>query len=82
MEQGQVHTSEIRGTSIYLSAEALNGYPLDARADLFSLGAVVYDLVVGQPPCGNQNMLGAIYARNLFGMFEPLLSDTPVISPS
>jgi eukaryotic-like serine/threonine-protein kinase len=77
MEQGQVHTSEIRGTAVYLSAEALNQGPLDARSDLFSLGAVVYDLVVGHPPCGNQNMLGAIYARNLFGNFEPLPPDTP-----
>jgi serine/threonine protein kinase len=77
MEQGQVHTSEIRGTSIYLSPEALNRFPLDARADLFSLGAVVFDLVAGVPPCGDQHMLGTIFARTMLGMFEPLPPDTP-----
>jgi hypothetical protein len=77
MEQGHVHTSEIRGTPVYLSAEALDLRPLDARSDLFSLGAVLYDLVTGRPPCGNQEMRGAIFARNMLGMFEPLPPDTP-----
>jgi hypothetical protein len=77
MEKGLVHTSEIRGTSVYLSPEAIDRLPLDARADLFSLGAILYDLVAGQPPCGDQSMLGAIFARNLLGKFDPLPPDTP-----
>jgi hypothetical protein len=77
MEQGHVRTSEIRGTPVYLSPEAIEGRPLDARSDLFSLGAVLYDLVAGQPPCGNHELRGAVFVRNLFGSFEPLPPDTP-----
>jgi serine/threonine-protein kinase len=77
MEQGQVHTANIRGTPMYLSSEALNLLPLDVRADLFSLGAVLYDLVAGTPPCGNQDMLGTMFARNAAGLFDPLPRDTP-----
>jgi predicted Ser/Thr protein kinase len=77
MEQGQVRTSEIRGTPVYLSPEAIEGRALDARSDLFSLGAVLYDLVAGVPPCGNHEMRGAVFARTLYGKFEPLPPDTP-----
>lgn len=77
MEQGKVHTSEIRGTPVYLSPEAIDSCVLDARADLFSLGAVLYDLLAGMPPCGNHEMRGAIFARTLYGKFEPLPRDTP-----
>jgi hypothetical protein len=77
MEQGQVHTDNCRGTPMYLSPEAIQSHALDERADLFSLGAVLYDLVAGAPPCGNQSMVGAMFARNLVGVFAPLPPDTP-----
>lgn len=38
------------GSLAYMSPEQLDGEVLDARADIYSLGAVLYHLVAGRPP--------------------------------
>jgi CRP-like cAMP-binding protein/tRNA A-37 threonylcarbamoyl transferase component Bud32 len=38
------------GSLAYISPEQLDGAPIDARADMYSLGAVLYHLVAGRPP--------------------------------
>lgn len=42
--------TEIGGTPAYMAPEHLRGAPTDARSDLFSLGVVLYWLVVGKLP--------------------------------
>ncbi|MFI6582294.1 protein kinase [Embleya sp. NPDC050493] len=38
------------GTPAYLSPEQIEGRDVDARTDLYSLGALIYELLAGRPP--------------------------------
>lgn len=44
------HTSAVLGTAQYLSPEQARGEIVDARADLYSSGALLYEMLVGRPP--------------------------------
>ncbi len=77
MEQGLVHTGTLRGTPMYVAREAVELLPLDVRVDLFSLGAVLYDLVTGTPPCGDHRLVAEMLVSNAGGQFAPLPPETP-----
>jgi eukaryotic-like serine/threonine-protein kinase len=56
------------GTAAYMSPEQARGEPVDRRSDLFSLGAVLYEMVCGRPAFGG----GTASAIRL-----AIVSDTP-----
>ena len=42
--------SSVVGSAGYMSPEQIEGQPIDGRSDLFSVGAVLFELVAGRPP--------------------------------
>jgi serine/threonine-protein kinase len=50
MEAGQTEAGFIVGTPLYLSPEQLEGREVDARADIYSTGVVLYEIFTGELP--------------------------------
>ncbi len=51
----------VMGTAAYFSPEQARGEPVDPRSDIYSLGCVLYELVVSRPPFGGDSTVGIAY---------------------
>jgi serine/threonine-protein kinase len=50
----------VAGTPLFMAPEQAQGIQLDHRADLFSLGSVLYVMCTGRPPFRSSTMIGVI----------------------
>ena len=53
----QTRSDVVVGTPLYLSPEQARGAPVDARSDLFALGALLYECLAGRPAFSGANVI-------------------------
>jgi serine/threonine-protein kinase len=54
-------TGTVIGTAQYLSPEQGRGEPADVRSDIYSVGCLLYELLVGEPPFAGDSMVGIVF---------------------
>jgi serine/threonine-protein kinase len=74
-------TGTVIGTARYLAPEQVNGESVDARADVYALGLVLYEMLTGKPPFGGDTDVATAVAR-LTSAPQPLRSVRPDVTPA
>ncbi len=67
-----INTTNLVGTMQYFSPEQINGYPIDQLSDIYSFGAVLYEMICGVNPFPQSKMVQLIQAKtkNVFKRLE------------
>jgi serine/threonine protein kinase len=80
-QSGITKTGLFVGTIDYAAPEQIKGWPVDARADVYALGCVLFEMVSGQPPFRRENEYATMYAHT--SEPPPLLSSVaPGVPPA
>ena len=74
-------TGTVLGTPKYLSPEQIRGLEPDARADLYSLGVVLFEMLAGEPPYSASTDMATAFAH-LNDRIPTLSSLAPGVPPA
>ena len=66
------------GTPRYMAPEQVTGEGLDARSDLFAVGAILFEMLAGRPAFGGRNAVEILHAT----LYEqpPALTGSPAVA--
>ena len=73
-------TAQVLGTAYYMAPEQMSGGEIDHRADLYSVGMVLYEMLTGEMALGRFRLPGEIYTgvpEELDVMLEMALAHNP-----
>ena len=68
--EGLTATGTMLGSPHYMAPEQVRGKPVDARSDIYALGALAYHLVCGRPPFSGDNPIAIGFAH----LSEPVIA--------
>src|SRR3954463_10322622 len=62
-QTGITKTGLFVGTIDYAAPEQIKGWPVDARADVYALGCMLFEMLAGKPPFRRENEDATMYAH-------------------
>lgn len=81
VSEGMTATNEALGTLHYMAPEVLSGKAVDARADIYSLGLVMFHLLTGHPPFQADSAVG-VAMKQISEPLPDISKEVPGISAS
>ncbi|MEA3413507.1 MAG: HEAT repeat domain-containing protein [Pseudomonadota bacterium] len=79
MDTRLTKTGLIIGTPTYMSPEQVLGKKLDARADIYCLGVMMYEMLTGEPPYSGEDSMSIMY-QHVQGKAPPPQEKNPRVS--
>ena len=61
--QGQAPDESLLGTLDYIAPEQIRGSDVDSRADVYSLGCLLFECLTGEVPFGRRSEVATLYAH-------------------
>jgi serine/threonine protein kinase len=78
--QHLTQTGEVLGTSYYMSPEQCAGKKIDVRSDIYAVGCLMYETLVGLPPFVGENVLETLqkHITDEIPVFSSVRSDIAI----
>jgi serine/threonine protein kinase len=74
----KTRSGDILGTPAYMSPEQISGKAVDNRSDLYSLGVILYELLVGQRPFVGKNLASLFKAITDHRIIPPIKANPSI----
>jgi serine/threonine-protein kinase len=71
-------TGLLVGTPTYMSPEQVLGKEVDEKTDIYSLGAIIYEMATGRPPYSGKDSMSIMY-QHVQGNAQPAIEKNPDI---